>query len=110
MSTRAQGVGVTPSFDMETRAPHRAWKDAALAIPGRHRALSMDPEIVPTVLLERYVVVIGRDGGVPADPSAQHGFENTADVRRHGPSTCVGEAPRPRCVVEIRDAGIAPCV
>jgi hypothetical protein len=59
-----------------------------------------DPEIA--MVFGRDVVVVGRDGRFPTESRAHCRFHHGAHLHRHRPPICVGEAPSPGRIAQIR--------
>src|SRR5271165_483514 len=86
---------------METRTTHRPRQDSALTKLSRHCALSVHPEITSIVVLERHVVVVRSNSGVPADLRPQSRGQHPANLFCHCSPGCVGKTPGAGRVVKI---------
>jgi hypothetical protein len=61
-------------------------------------------------MLQRYVVVVGRDDGFPADFCAQLTEQHSADLFRNGLSGCISVTSRAGGIVNVLGTRLRVCV
>src|SRR5258706_10335125 len=74
MRAGAEGRFVPSAFNVEARVAHRPGQHSRLPESRWHGALAMYPKVASCVTFQRHMVVVGRDGRLPAQPRIENPF------------------------------------